>query len=165
MSDQEDFEDDNITDASDISDDDINHLGFGVIDDDIDENKEDDEDDELDLDIDDDDNVLNMSQKHTVEIISNTETYKNMLSKPKKTKPYMSKFEFTKLLGIRSQQLSSGMPSTVQNISNFIHTKNIALQEIKEKKIPLIIRRTLPDGQTEDWKADELILPVTIYNS
>ena len=34
----------------------------------------------------------------------------------------------------------------------------IALKELREKKIPLIIRRYLPDGSFEDWGIDELII-------
>lgn len=32
----------------------------------------------------------------------------------------------------------------------------IAMKELREKKIPLIIRRYLPDGSYEDWSVDEL---------
>lgn len=34
----------------------------------------------------------------------------------------------------------------------------IALKELREKKIPLVIRRYLPDGSFEDWGIDELIV-------
>lgn len=33
----------------------------------------------------------------------------------------------------------------------------IAMMELKENKIPLIIRRFLPDGSYEDWALHELI--------
>lgn len=33
----------------------------------------------------------------------------------------------------------------------------IAMMELKENKIPMIIRRYLPDGSYEDWAANELI--------
>ena len=32
----------------------------------------------------------------------------------------------------------------------------IAMMELKEKKIPFIIRRFQPDGSYEDWRVDEL---------
>ncbi len=32
----------------------------------------------------------------------------------------------------------------------------IAMKELREKKIPIIIRRYLPDGSYEDWSLDEL---------
>jgi DNA-directed RNA polymerase I, II, and III subunit RPABC2 len=33
----------------------------------------------------------------------------------------------------------------------------IAMQELKEGKIPIIVRRYLPDGSYEDWSAKDLI--------
>jgi DNA-directed RNA polymerase I, II, and III subunit RPABC2 len=37
----------------------------------------------------------------------------------------------------------------------------IAYKELKAKKIPIIIRRYLPDGSWEDWGIDELIITDT----
>lgn len=34
----------------------------------------------------------------------------------------------------------------------------IAMKELAAKKIPLIVRRTLPDGSFELWKVSELII-------
>lgn len=34
----------------------------------------------------------------------------------------------------------------------------IALKELAAKKIPLVIRRFLPDNSFEDWKVEELIV-------
>lgn len=34
----------------------------------------------------------------------------------------------------------------------------IAMRELQERKIPLIIRRHMPDGSYEDWSIDELII-------
>ena len=36
----------------------------------------------------------------------------------------------------------------------------IAEKELRERKIPIIIRRFLPDGSHEDWSIDELIIDV-----
>lgn len=33
----------------------------------------------------------------------------------------------------------------------------IAMKELKENKVPIIVRRYLPDGSYEDWAATELI--------
>lgn len=35
----------------------------------------------------------------------------------------------------------------------------IAKRELMEKKIPITIRRFLPDGTFEDWTLDELSIP------
>lgn len=34
----------------------------------------------------------------------------------------------------------------------------IAMKELRERRIPLTIRRFLPDGSFEDWNVDELIV-------
>lgn len=34
----------------------------------------------------------------------------------------------------------------------------IAQKELRERKIPIIIRRYLPDGSFEDWSIDELVV-------
>lgn len=34
----------------------------------------------------------------------------------------------------------------------------IAQKELRERKIPIIIRRFLPDGSFEDWSIDELVV-------
>lgn len=34
----------------------------------------------------------------------------------------------------------------------------IAMKELKERKIPIIIRRYLPDNSYEDWSIQELII-------
>ena len=38
----------------------------------------------------------------------------------------------------------------------------IAMKELKERKIPMVIRRFLPDGSHEDWSLDELIIDTDI---
>jgi hypothetical protein len=35
----------------------------------------------------------------------------------------------------------------------------IALKELRQRKIPITVRRFLPDGSYEDWNVDELIIP------
>ena len=34
----------------------------------------------------------------------------------------------------------------------------IAEMELREKKIPLMVRRYLPDGSHEDWSVEELLI-------
>ena len=38
----------------------------------------------------------------------------------------------------------------------------IAMKELQERKIPMIIRRFLPDGSHEDWSLDELIIDTDV---
>jgi DNA-directed RNA polymerases I, II, and III subunit RPABC2 len=68
----------------------------------------------------------------------------------------MSKYERARILGTRALQLSMNAPPMVDTREETDPLK-IAMMELKENKIPMIIRRYLPDGSYEDWSASELI--------
>lgn len=75
----------------------------------------------------------------------------------KKTPPYLTRYERAKVISIRAQQLSIGnQPRMEVNESHTSHLA-IALQELKEKKIPNNIVRILPDKTTEIWAVKDLI--------
>jgi len=48
-------------------------------------------------------------------------------------------------------------PVTVE-IAGETDALKIAMKELRARKIPMIIRRYLPDGSFEDWALDELII-------
>ncbi|KAK8228760.1 DNA-directed RNA polymerase I [Phyllosticta paracitricarpa] len=73
------------------------------------------------------------------------------------TTPYMTKYERARLLGVRAQQISMNAPVLV-DLEGETDPLQIALKEMREKKIPLIVRRYLPDGFYEDWTVEELIV-------
>ncbi|KAI5837631.1 RNA polymerase, subunit omega/K/RPB6 [Morchella snyderi] len=72
------------------------------------------------------------------------------------TTPYMTKYERARLLGTRALQISMNAPVLVDT-GGETDPLQIALKELQEKKIPLVVRRYLPDGFYEDWTCDELI--------
>lgn len=72
------------------------------------------------------------------------------------TIPILTKFEKAKILGIRSKQLDEGAETFIQVPPNVISSYTIALMELKEKKIPFIIRRPIPNGGSEYWKITDL---------
>ena len=59
------------------------------------------------------------------------------------TQPMMTKYEYTRIRGIRIQQLVDGMLPFVEHNENDTEA-DIFEKELKEKKIPLIITR--PSG-------------------
>lgn len=85
-------------------------------------------------------------------------TYKNILEniekKAKKTIPLLTKFEKARIMGVRLQQLAYGAKPRV-NVNGLKSINEIVEKELIERKIPFIIRRTLPNGQSEDWKLEE----------
>jgi len=72
------------------------------------------------------------------------------------TTPYMTKYERARVLGTRALQLSMNAPSLVDR-SGVTDPLQVAIMELNEKKIPLIVRRYLPDGWYEDWTCEELL--------
>ena len=91
------------------------------------------------------------------EIVSSDKTYEKYYNKIKKTKIFITKFEKAKIIGVRAQMISSGIPPLVKVPKHITSTIDIAELEYKEKKIPLLIRRFLPNNEYEDWRLDELI--------
>ena len=78
----------------------------------------------------------------------------------KQTKPYMTKFEKAKILGIRAQMLANGSLPLVDVPTNIINVKDIARIELKERKMPLIIKRYLPDKSYECWRLDDMVIDI-----
>ncbi len=73
-----------------------------------------------------------------------------------KTNPIMTKYEVARILGARSKQINSGANIFVKTIENVIDGYYIALQELREKKVPFIIRRPIPGGKCEYWNITDL---------
>jgi DNA-directed RNA polymerase I, II, and III subunit RPABC2 len=72
------------------------------------------------------------------------------------------RYERARILGTRALQISMNAPVMV-DINNETDPLQIALKELQVRKIPITIRRYLPDGSYEDWNVDELIIPEDQY--
>jgi len=75
-----------------------------------------------------------------------------------RTFPILSKYEKTRILGIRAKQLANGSEPFVSINKEIILPHIIAEMELKEKKIPFIIRRPMPNNNSEYWKISDLEL-------
>jgi len=73
-----------------------------------------------------------------------------------RTIPYLTKFEKARILGQRAKQLNSNAQPFIKVNEELIDGYSIALVELREKKIPFIIRRPLPNGASEYWKVADL---------
>ena len=73
-----------------------------------------------------------------------------------KTIPLLTKYEKTKILGMRVKQLNNGAQSYIPNNEKTIDNYVIALSELEQKKIPFIIQRPLPNNNFEYWKLQDL---------
>jgi len=77
-------------------------------------------------------------------------------NKVRVTTPYLTKYERARILGTRALQISMNAPVLVP-LDGETDALQIAIKELSQRKIPLIIRRFLPDGSFEDWSVSELI--------
>lgn len=78
-----------------------------------------------------------------------------------RTVPILTKYEKTRILGIRTKQLNNGAEPFISSKLNITSEKiidgyPIALKELEEKKLPFIIRRPLPGGGVEYWYLQDL---------
>ncbi|RVW82265.1 DNA-directed RNA polymerases II and V subunit 6B [Vitis vinifera] len=79
------------------------------------------------------------------------------VERSRKTSKYMTKYERARILGTRALQISMNAPVMVE-LEGETDPLEIAMKELRERKIPFTIRRYLPDGSYEDWGVDELIV-------
>jgi DNA-directed RNA polymerase I, II, and III subunit RPABC2 len=73
-----------------------------------------------------------------------------------KTIPYLTKYERARILGQRAKQINSGATPFVKVPESVIDGYDIAELELKEKRVPFIIRRPLPNGGSEYWSLKDL---------
>lgn len=73
------------------------------------------------------------------------------------TTRYMTKYERARILGTRALQIAMCAPVLVEPEGE-TDPLQIAMKELKARKIPITIRRYLPDGSFEDWNIDELVI-------
>ena len=73
-----------------------------------------------------------------------------------KTIPYLTKYERAKILGVRAKQINSGATAFIKLEEGIIDGYIIAEMELKEKTIPFIIRRPMPNGGSEYWFLKDL---------
>ena len=73
-----------------------------------------------------------------------------------KTIPYLTKYEKARILGQRAKQIETGAKPLVKVPENIVDSYIIAELELKQKNIPFIIKRPIPNGSFEYWKLKDL---------
>ena len=73
-----------------------------------------------------------------------------------KTLPFITCYEKTRIIGERSKQINKCAKHFVNVDAEITDGYLIALKEYEEKKIPFIIQRPLPNGQSEFWRFCDL---------
>jgi DNA-directed RNA polymerase I, II, and III subunit RPABC2 len=73
-----------------------------------------------------------------------------------RTIPFLTKYERARILGQRAKQIETGAKPLVRVPENVVDGYIIAELELREKKIPFIIRRPIPGGACEYWNLKDL---------
>lgn len=81
-----------------------------------------------------------------------------MSSQIKKSRPVLTKYEKTSILGVRMEQLQRDAEPYVPVKLPF-DPREVALEEIRQKKLPFKVSRTLPDGTKEIWRLEDMEWP------
>lgn len=68
--------------------------------------------------------------------------------------PTLTRFEKARILGARALQLSQGAPPFIEIPSTARTSLDIALQELEDRAIPIVIRRRLPNGDYQNIPID-----------
>lgn len=129
------------------------------VDEEEDEQKDDDDDDE-DEDISECFESTIIPANEVKSFLSTIDEVTNELSKTRKTYPILSKYEKAKIIGIRAQQISMGSYVYLDNLNGMSNPLDIAKEELRQKRTPLIVRRNIPGrrgNSYEDWRIEELM--------
>jgi|UniRef100_A0A6C0BP24 DNA-directed RNA polymerases I, II, and III subunit RPABC2 len=76
------------------------------------------------------------------------------------TMPFLSIYEKTSMIGLRLSQLSLGAKSvlTSEQLELCDGIKEIVYKELETRKIPFMVKRTLPNDVVEYWNIEDLII-------
>ena len=149
-------------------DDDDDEYGADDDDDEFDSEEDTDSDEEEDLEKFTEDRKQNILEKYHSDIILDNyeqisllttivrDTYGNIIDNKHTTVPFLTKYEKARILGVRAKQLNSGSDPFIEVSPDIIDGHVIAEMELKEKAIPFILMRPIPNGKKEYWKLSDL---------
>ena len=69
--------------------------------------------------------------------------------------PTLTRFEKARIMGARALQLSLGAPVFIEIPKNATTSLEIAMEELKQRVIPIVIKRTLPNGDYQNIPLDK----------
>jgi len=69
--------------------------------------------------------------------------------------PTLTRFEKARIMGARALQLSLGAPVFIEIPKNATTSLEIAMAELEQRIIPIVIKRTLPNGDYQNIPLDQ----------
>ena len=101
--------------------------------------------------------AMDADAAENIDLIDTADLGERGASTKRITTRYMTKYERARILGTRALQIAMCAPVLVEPEGE-TDPLQIAMKELKARKIPITIRRYLPDGSFEDWNIDELVI-------
>ena len=74
------------------------------------------------------------------------------------TYPYLTLYERTKVLSLRASQLARGAPPFIDVPEYLTDVYEVARAELEAKRLPYILKRPLPNGESEYWRLADLMI-------
>jgi len=75
-----------------------------------------------------------------------------------KSMPFLSVFEKTKIIGMRTNQLAQGARPYIVVPEHITSVLDIAKLELEQRRLPIIIKRHMPDGTYEKFRLSDMII-------
>jgi len=75
-----------------------------------------------------------------------------------RSSPFLTQYEKTKVLGFRTNQLSLGARPYIAVPEHVTEIREIARLELEARRLPIIIKRPMPDGTFEMWRLSDLLI-------
>ena len=102
-------------------------------------------------------NICENEYKSSLISIEEFNTFYKEYKKEIKTSKILNKYEKTKILSERAEQLYEGAIPLIPNADKYNNVLEIAEEELKEKKIPFIIKRMV-NNKFEYIKIEDLVI-------
>jgi len=84
------------------------------------------------------------------------------LNDTKISKPIITIYEFDKIIALRTQQIASGAPLFINDMTTDVKSnmelRQIALKELTEGRLPFMVERKLPNNKKEYYRVRDLDL-------
>ena len=72
----------------------------------------------------------------------------------------MTKYEYTKILGMRAQQITMGAEPLIEISDDMKSAIEVAEEELRQRKTPYIVARKINSKKTDFWKVEDMVIEV-----
>lgn len=74
------------------------------------------------------------------------------------TRNILTHYEKVKVVGLRAEQLQRGAQPFVDFDKKKFDPIKVAMMELEQRKLPFMLCRTLPNGQKEYWRLEDMVV-------